>query len=267
MKVYAFVWHWQDDLLAKARACGLDGVIVKAGDGLSVWPQFAEALPKVKQAGLECWAWTYSYGYDPVGEARVLLHAQHAGADGVVADMEVEYEGKPASCAVFGRVLTEGVSRPTPIGVTTMSSPRAFPTIPWHVMASWANLLMPQEYAWAYPGGSPAEELGVLKDTSPVPFSRLAPVIPLYGRATLQQNLLAVSLLKQWGSPAVLLWSLDTAAADAVQPLVQLAWSNEEEERAMQEIRAAQESLSRRNVAEALAALKKAEQYLEGKIV
>jgi cell wall-associated NlpC family hydrolase len=77
--------------LGSAAQTGLTHVLVKAGDGPNVWPQFTrELVDEAHGLGLKCVAWNYCYLDDPHTEAVVALNAIRQGADGLVLDVEYE---------------------------------------------------------------------------------------------------------------------------------------------------------------------------------
>ena len=62
-------------------------MVVKAGDGKNVWPQFRQALG-LKRPGLRLFSWGYNYGLP--GEEAPILNALRAGSEGHIINAEVE---------------------------------------------------------------------------------------------------------------------------------------------------------------------------------
>jgi len=78
--------YWQAGTLPNAQAIGARAILVKAADGTIPWPQFDQAAPVVRSAGLQCWPWSYNYGIPSEAESI-------RGRTGLyVLDAEIEYE-------------------------------------------------------------------------------------------------------------------------------------------------------------------------------
>ncbi len=214
MKFLLYVWHMTDPrrIVAIAQALHADGLAIKAGDGTGVWQQFQASVEPVRQAGLEPWAWSFCYGNDVPAEATVALEAIRAGAAGFVADMEApDYDGKDAESRLYGAIIRSRTGYAYPLGVTTMSSPVAAPALPWRTFRQWASFLSPQDYAWAYAGGSVAEVARTYATTRGyfrVP--RIWPSLPLYGRVTAAETRAALADIHAHGAPWALLWDADS---------------------------------------------------------
>ena len=108
------MWIWyvnQSDggnlsnIIAQAHAAGVTTLYIKSSDGASnFWTQFTPALVATLHAnGLKVCAWQYVYGTNPVGEADLGAEAVADGADCLVIDAEVEYQGKYAAAQQLHR--------------------------------------------------------------------------------------------------------------------------------------------------------------------
>ena len=82
-------------IIATARRYGVSTLMIKSGDGPTMWSQFNPTLVSTLHAnGLRVCAWQYVYGNHPLVEAQVGAQAVSDGADCLIIDAESEYEGK-----------------------------------------------------------------------------------------------------------------------------------------------------------------------------
>lgn len=213
MKFFLYVWHMSDPqrIIAIAQALQADGLAIKAGDGITVWPQFEQSVQRVRQAGLAAWAWAFCYGNDVAGESRVAVEAIRAGADGFAADMETPYyDGKDAESRLYGAIIRSHTGYAYPLGVTTMSSPRVAPALPWSTFRQWASFLSPQDYSWAYAGGGVQEVTRTYTSTrSYFRVPDIWPSLPLYGDANPAKTRSALTHIQAHNGRAVFFWDSD----------------------------------------------------------
>jgi Putative peptidoglycan binding domain len=81
-------------LVANAKQLGIRTLFIKSSDGTSVWPQFNSSLVATLHANhLYACAWQYVYGQHPILEAEAAAAAVRDGADCLVIDAEVQYQG------------------------------------------------------------------------------------------------------------------------------------------------------------------------------
>jgi hypothetical protein len=114
-------------IVARARAAGVNTVLVKAADGTSLWQQFSPALlSALKGAGLRVCGWQYVYGTNPNGEAATAAQAIALGADCFVIDAEAEFEGRYAQAQTY---MTQLRARTGPAYPLALSS---FPYVDYH---------------------------------------------------------------------------------------------------------------------------------------
>lgn len=96
------LWIWEleqcgtpQDVVNKAAALGLTGLIVKGWDGGNYWSQIEQIIQPAHDAGLLIGAWGYSYGTNVTGEVAAAKRCLDAGADWLIIDAEAEYEQYP----------------------------------------------------------------------------------------------------------------------------------------------------------------------------
>ncbi len=114
-------------IIFMARHYGLNTVMVKSGDGTSMWSQFNPSLVSTLHAnGLRVCAWQFVYGNHPITEAYVGAQAVHDGADCLIIDAEGEYEGKYLSAQSYVTQLRKLIGASYPVALA------GFPYIDYH---------------------------------------------------------------------------------------------------------------------------------------
>lgn len=151
------MWIWQADtceggdvaaIVDRARAARLSHVLVKIADGRSPYngtllTPLTEAL---QQAGVDVWAWHYTYGSNPSAEARYVADRyRDRGFAGLVVDAETEYKSQPYRARVYMRTLREQLPDAT-VALSSYWSPYYHPTFPWQEFLERCDLGMPQVY-------------------------------------------------------------------------------------------------------------------------
>ncbi len=152
------MWIWQVEateggdvarIAERARAAGLAYVVVKAAHGTEAWPQFSPALVEtLHAAGLRVCAYQRALGRRPASEARVLARAVAAGADCLVIDAEIEYEGRYRQATAYVRALRAAVGPDFPVGLTSFPFVDVHPRFPYSVFLGpgGAQVNLPQVY-------------------------------------------------------------------------------------------------------------------------
>jgi hypothetical protein len=121
-----------------ARTYGIGTVLVKSGDGSSMWSQFTSTLVHELHAdGLRVCAWQYVYGTHPVAEADVGAAAVQDGADCLIIDAESEYEGKYISAETYLSRLRAQVGAGYPLALA------GFPYVDYHPAFPYSVFLGP----------------------------------------------------------------------------------------------------------------------------
>ncbi len=136
-------------IVTKARQYGLSAVYVKAGDGVTAWPQFSPALvATLHAAGLRVCAWQFVYGRSPVGEANAGAAAVAHGADCLIVDAESSYEGRYLAARRYIRALRSRIGAAYPLALTSFPYVDYHPAFPYSVFlgGNGAQVNMPQVY-------------------------------------------------------------------------------------------------------------------------
>jgi hypothetical protein len=124
-------------------------VVVKAAHGTQRWPQFGTPLVEaLHAAGLRVCAYQRALARRPAAEARVLARAVRVGADCLVIDAEIEYQGRYAAAVSYMRALRAAVGPGFPIGLTSFPYVDLHGTFPYSVFLGegGAQVNMPQMY-------------------------------------------------------------------------------------------------------------------------
>ena len=193
-----------------ARDAGIRSLAVKCGDSGVWWPQYRKLAPYLDIRGIERPAWAYNRPTTIDGDVRVAAAARAAGAPAFIADMEQEYMGQPLAARLYGRILRRRLGKDYPIYVTTFSSPLMQPNFPWAEVAEWADGLIPQWYACAYPGGNIRLEAEQSYPSVAALGKPVLPAVPLYG-STNEADVEEVARLgRHFNSKAILWWRFGT---------------------------------------------------------
>src|SRR5207302_5153948 len=142
-------------IVSTARRYGISTLMIKAGDGTTVWSQFSSGLVSSLHAdGLRVCAWQYVYGNHPVFEAEVGAAAVHNGADCLLIDAEAEYEGKYAQAQAYIKKLRQLIGPNYPVGLAGFPYVDYHPAFPYSVFLGprGAQFNVPQVY-WKEIGG------------------------------------------------------------------------------------------------------------------
>lgn len=207
----SIVFYWTDGrppavVAREARDAGVRRLAVKCGDSGRWWPQYRELAPHLDAMGIDRPAWAYCKPATLDGDARVAAEARAAGAKAYIADMEREYVGYPAAARLFGRLLRAHLGPDFPVYVTTFASPAVEPAFPWPEAAHFADGIIPQWYACAYPFGSMNAQIAASYRAVRAYGRPVLPAGPLYGRTTAVDVAALVDAAKREQMPAVLWW-------------------------------------------------------------
>lgn len=114
-------------IISTANHYGVSTLIIKSGDGSSMWSQFNPSVVSTLHANhLRVCAWQYVYGVHPISEAYVGAQAVKDGADCLVIDAESEYEGKYVQAQSYITRLRQLVGQSYPVVLA------GFPYVDYH---------------------------------------------------------------------------------------------------------------------------------------
>ncbi|MEA2442490.1 MAG: hypothetical protein QOH76_3914 [Thermoleophilaceae bacterium] len=202
-------------IASRAKRSGIETVFIKSSDGTNYWSQFNSAYVKALQAkGLDVCAWQYVYGRAPVTEARMARRAIQAGADCVVIDAEVEYEGKYASASTYMRKLRAYAGDDYPIGLAGWPYVDYHPGYPFSVFLGpgGAQFNVPQMY-WRAIGVS-VDEIYAHSYLYGSLYGRpIAPLGQTYGSPKASELTRFRELAGAYGAPGVSWWSWQSTSS------------------------------------------------------
>ncbi len=237
------VWIWNlqncdagnyDQIAARIKDAGARGVIVKATDGGSWFPQGANgAVPvstivnELRSRGLVVCTWGYCYDYsEPAEEQKAIETITQAQPDGHVLDVEQEDEDQPGT-AQDATALAAHVKAAVASGFPLAYSP--LPAISLHVRLPYRQFtdqglaMLPQLY-WTGLRWTP--QYTTSQFYAGIERYQLAgqPIYPVYedapgARATDEDLDVFLQAVKAQGATGISIWSyehLDTAGWDRV---------------------------------------------------
>jgi hypothetical protein len=162
------MWIWElqssdggnaDAIVATAHRYGISTVIVKSSDGTNWWSQFTpQFVQAMHAAGIRVCAWQYVYGNQPMIEAKLGAAAVEDGANCLMIDAEIEYEGKYAQAQMYMAELRKLVGYRYPLALAGFPYVDFHPAFPYSVFLGrgGAQYNAPQMY-WV--------DIGVSVDT------------------------------------------------------------------------------------------------------
>jgi hypothetical protein len=203
-------------IAARAQAAGIKTLYVKSSDGASnYWSQFTPQLVAAVHAyGLSVCAWQYVYGNNPAGEAALGARAVADGADCLVIDAEVEYDGKYAAAQTYMQDLRAAVGPAYPIGLSS------FPYVDYHESVPYSVFLgpggaqydVPQIY-WHAIGDSPDAAYARTFVQNRVYGHPIVPLGQLYGGVSASQIERFRQVAAAYGATGFSWWDWQSASA------------------------------------------------------
>jgi hypothetical protein len=136
-------------IVQTARAYGIGTLMIKSGDGATMWSQFNSQLVSYLHAnGIKVCAWHYVYGNRPIYEAEVSAAAVADGADCLLIDAESEYEGKYVQAQEYVKKLRQLIGSGYPVGLAGFPYVDYHPGFPYSVFLGpgGAHYNVPQMY-------------------------------------------------------------------------------------------------------------------------
>jgi Putative peptidoglycan binding domain len=181
------MWIWElsgvdggelGSIVDGAKYYGVHTLIIKSSDGANMWSQFTPALVQTLHAnGLRVCAWQYVYGDHPIWEADLGAQAVRDGADCLVIDAEVEYDGRYEQAQAYLRQLRKLIGYRFPVALAGLPYVDYHPAFPYSVFLGpgGAQYNMPQMY-W-YTIGTSVDDVYAHTYLFNRPYDR--PIFPL----------------------------------------------------------------------------------------
>jgi hypothetical protein len=212
-------------IIAQAKAYGISTLMIKSGDGTNMWSQFTPALvSNLHAAGLRVCAWQYVYGNHPQLEAQVGATAVKDGADCLLIDAEVEYEGKYVAAQTYMTQLRTLIGANFPVALAGFPYVDFHPAFPYSVFLGpgGAQYSTPQMY-W--------QDIGTSVDAvyaHTLSFNRVygRTIIPLgqtYSNPSAKSVMRFRLLSRAYGTPGVSWWDWQQTGLSQWQALAKPA--------------------------------------------
>ena len=122
---------------------GVTRLYVKAGDGPTLWQQFAKSADRLRAAGFEVWSWQYVYGAEQAKEVAPALSAYLIGSEGHILDAETEFAGKDPT-ELISRIRE--VDPSWPLWYSSFAFPEYHSGFPWDQFHEQCDGAMPQVF-------------------------------------------------------------------------------------------------------------------------
>jgi hypothetical protein len=213
-----------DAIAARALASGIETVFIKSSDGANYWSQFNAAyVAALKARGLRVCAWQYVYGRLPVTEARAGRRAIQNGADCLVIDAEIEYEGRYAQASTYMRKLRAYAGDDYPIGLAGWPYVDYHPAYPFSVFLGpgGAQFNIPQMY-WKTIGVSVDEIFSHTYLYNSLYGRTIAPLGQTYSSPKSPELQRFRQLAVAYGAPGLSWWSWQSTSAGGWNALARL---------------------------------------------
>jgi hypothetical protein len=208
-------------IVGMAHRYGTTTLMIKAGDGTSVWSQFNSRLVStLHRDGLKVCAWQYVYGSHPIGEAQVGAAAVHAGADCLLIDAEAEYEGKYVQAQQYMSQLRRLIGSGFPVALASFPYVDYHPALPYSVFLGpgGAQYDVPQMY-WVDIGTSVDRVYSHTYPLNRIYQRQIDPLGQVYNHPPPGQILRFRQLSRAYGAPGVSWWDWQEATSSAWQSI------------------------------------------------
>ncbi|HWD63530.1 MAG TPA: peptidoglycan-binding domain-containing protein [Solirubrobacteraceae bacterium] len=202
-------------IIAQAKAHGVSTLFIKSGDGTSMWSQFNRTtVAALHHAGLRVCAWQYVYGNHPVFEADVGVQAVRDGANCLVIDAEVEYQGKYVQAQAYIRTLRKKIGYRFPIGLAGFPWVDYHPAFPYSVFLGphAAQVNVPQMY-WKDIGTTVVNVYAHTYQWNELYQRPIAPLGQLYSNPPLTEIRRFRAISRYYRAPNVSWWDWQSAGS------------------------------------------------------
>ena len=200
-------------IVTNARKYGINTVMIKSGDGRTMWSQFNSTLVSELHAdGLHVCAWQYVYGNFPRQEANVGATAVHDGADCLIIDAESEYEGKYVAAQSYITQLRNDIGQSFPVALAGFPYVDYHPGFPYSIFLGpgGAQYNTPQMY-WVDIGTSVNTVYAHTYAYNNVYQRAIDPLGQVYGNPPLGQLIRFRQLSRTYGAAGVSWWNWQQA--------------------------------------------------------
>jgi hypothetical protein len=200
-------------IIAGAKRLGLRTLFIKSSDGTSRWTQFSPALVSaLHKAHLHACAWQYVYGQHPILEAQAGAAAVRSGADCLVIDAEVQYQGKYVQAQQYIGALRKLIGPRLPVALAGFPWIDYHPSFPYSVFLgpSGAQYNAPQMY-WKDIGTTVPYVYSHTYAYNELYRRQIAPLGQLFDSPPGSQILAFRSISRSYRAPGVSWWDWQSA--------------------------------------------------------
>ena len=206
-------------IIAQAKLDGIKTLIIKNGDGRTAWTQFNPTLVReIHAAGMKVCAWQYVYGNYPLQEAKVGAGAKKDGADCLVIDAEVQYQGRYVAAQTYIKDLRARVGAKFSVGLAGLPYVEYHESFPYSIFLgpNGAQFNMPQMY-WIDIGTTVPYIYQTTYTENSIYQRPIYPLGQLYGDSYGSPSALSVgqfnTLAKDYRASGVSWWDFQSATA------------------------------------------------------
>ncbi len=196
-------------IAAQAHAAGVTTLFIKSSDGsTNYWSQFSSGLvAELHTQGIKVCAWQYVYGTNPTGEAELGAKAVASGAECLVIDAEVQYEGHYAAAQKYVETLRAKIGPTFPVGLASFPYVSYHPSFPYSVFLgpNGAQFNVPQMY-WHDIGTSVAQVYVTTFEQNLIYGRPILPLGQTYGGVSASEEVAFRSLASAYGAGGESFW-------------------------------------------------------------
>jgi hypothetical protein len=200
-------------IIRAARSQGISTLFIKSGDGTSMWSQFNRTtVADLHRARLRVCAWQYVYGTHPYYEAEVAARAVRDGANCLVIDAEVEYQGKYVQAQTYIRTLRKLIGYRFPVALAGFPWVDYHPSFPYSVFLGphAAQVNVPQMY-WRDIGTTVVNVYAHTYEWNELYQRPIAPLGQLYDNPPMQEIHRFRAISRYYHAPGVSWWDWQSA--------------------------------------------------------
>jgi hypothetical protein len=211
------MWIWElgssnggnlGSIIAQAHHYGLSTLMIKSGDGTGMWSQFNPTLVRqLHRARLHVCAWQYVYGAHPQLEAQVGAQAVRDGANCLIIDAEVEYQGKYVQAQTYIRTLRKLIGYRFPVALAGFPWIDYHPSFPYSVFLGpgGAQMNVPQMY-WHDIGTTVDRVYSHTYDWNELYKRPISPLGQIYANPPLRQIRRFREIARSYGAAGLSWW-------------------------------------------------------------
>ncbi len=223
------MWIWEVDqtfsgniqtIISQGKQLGLDGFIVKAHDGSTVWSQFGQVIAPLKAAGFTVAAWGYVYANDVSGESAAAQTVIDLGADWYILDAEQSFDNQSTAATDLCTAIRSRNPKLI-MGYAPFAFPNDHPNFPYAEFSRSCNVCLPQIY-WSDFGITPSAAVSQSFTELHSFGLPLAPIGQTYGSVTGTEIHEFAQSVSSLGGVGISFWDFQSANSKQLQAIGQI---------------------------------------------